>query len=109
MKQYEQVWLANLDAAIAEELNNPDFKLDDLANAVATSIAQLHVKVLKLTGLTPRMYIRKKRLEKANELLEIGVYATVKEVSLAVGYRHISYFSEIYKNRYGKKPIEYLK
>jgi transcriptional regulator GlxA family with amidase domain len=109
MKQYEQIWIAVLDAAIEKEIGNPDFKLDDLAKAVATSIAQLHVKVPKLTGLTPKMYLQKKRLEKANELLEKGAYATVREVAFAVGYKHVSYFSTIYEERYRKKPIAYLK
>ena len=109
MKEYEEIWLSELDKSIEQELGRPDFLLEDLAKASATSPAQLYRRVVKLTGQSPKNYVRAKRLAKAKELLERGVYATVSEVATAVGYRHFHHFSTIYEDTFGKKPIDYLR
>ena len=108
MMHYEQQWIEKLDEIIEQNINNPEFVLADLVKAIATSPAQLNRRVNKLTGLSPRMYIRHKRLTRAKELLEIGMYPIVKEVALAVGYQHTSYFSTIFYEKFNKRPIEYL-
>jgi len=41
-------------------------------------------------------------------MLEEGAYATVAEVSFAVGFGTPEYFSKIYKERYGCSPSEVL-
>jgi len=109
MMQYDQKWLEKLDEIIEQNISDSDFTLVDLANAIATSPAQLNRRINKLTGLSPRRYIRLKKLTKAKAILEIGVYPTVAEVSLAVGYKHVSYFSTIFYQEFNKRPIEFLK
>ena len=111
-KFVDRAWenmLEQLDEAIEESMNDANFKLDDLTQIIAISTSQLYRKTVKLTGLSPRMYVQQKRLVKAKELLEEGVYQTVAEVSYAVGHRHTNYFSTIFEQKYGKKPIEYLR
>jgi len=40
--------------------------------------------------------------------LEGKVYATVTEVATAVGFRNVSYFSRLYRQRFGSSPAETL-
>ena len=109
MKQFEQNWLANVNNIIDANLKNPDFQLMDITRKLDISRAKLYRKVTKLTGYSPAEYIRKKRLRKALEILEIGVYPTVKETSVAVGFRSPEYFSKLFFQEYKKLPSEYLK
>lgn len=109
MKEYDLNWLTQLNAEIDQELSNPDFILEDLVKPLAISPAQLYRRVVKLTGKSPRQYIRHKRMLRAQELLERGVYPTVAEVAWAVGYRHVNYFSKVYEKEFGKRPSSYFK
>jgi len=109
MKQFDQVWLNNFNDIIETNLNNPNFQLTDITNKLEISKAKLYRKVTKLTGYSPAEYIRKKRLTKALEILELGVYSTVKETSVAVGFRTPEYFSKLFFQEYKKLPSEYLK
>ena len=109
MKQFDQIWLANVNDIIDANLENPNFQLIDITNKLEISRAKLYRKVTKLTGHSPAEYIRKKRLTKALEILEIGVYPTVKETSAAVGFRSPEYFSKLFFQAYKKLPSEFLK
>ena len=109
MKQFDKIWLASIDDIIDANLKNPDFQLIDITSKLAISRAKLYRKITKLTGNSPAEYIRKKRLTKALEILEIGVYPTVKETSAAVGFRSPEYFSKLFFQTYKKLPSEFLK
>ena len=109
MKQFDQVWLTNVDAIIEANMENPDFQLIDITNKLEISRAKLYRKVTKLTGSSPAEYIRKIRLSKALELLEVGVYPTIKETSAAVGFRSLEYFSKLFFQKYRRLPSEYLR
>jgi len=100
--------LDKINKIIEENLDNLNFKLSDIIEVVAISRATLYRLLLKLTGLTPNQYIRKKRLEKAKELLEIGFYSTVKETALAVGFRNPSYFSKQFYKEFQFMPADLL-
>jgi AraC-like DNA-binding protein len=65
-------------------------------------------KIKTLTGLTPNKYIREIKLQHARTLLESKKYVTVSEVSQAVGFSKTEYFSQLYKERFGKLPSAYL-
>jgi len=109
MKQFDQAWLAKVNDIIDSNLENPDFQLIDITNKLNISRAKLYRKITKLTEYSPAKYIREKRLAKALEILEIGVYPTVKETSAAVGFRSAEYFSKLFFQKYKKLPSEYLK
>jgi len=100
--------LDKIDKIIEKNIDNTDFQLSDITNSLAISRVTLYRFLLKLTGLSPNQYIRKKRLEKAKELLEVGVYSTVKETALAVGFRNFSYFSKQFYKEFQVLPKDLL-
>ena len=64
--------------------------------------------VKKVMGETYTDYLHKKRLKKAAELL-LETELSVGEVVKAVGYENENYFRKLFKERYGKKPLQYRK
>lgn len=109
MKEYNQKWLEKLDEIIKDNMKNPNFILAQLANELMVSPAQLYRKIRGLTGISPKAYIRKKRLLAAKDLLERGVFPTVAETAREVGYLHPNHFSISFERDFGRRPIAYLK
>lgn len=109
MKKHEEILLDKINALIEQNFKKPDFQLSDLTEVLEISRTKLYRKVLKLTGETPNRYIRSIRLEKANEMLKIGIYPTVKETAAEVGYRNADYFSKLFSQKYQILPKDLLK
>lgn len=109
MKVHEQIWLDKVNAIIDRNLNNSGFTVSNLASELSMSVSPFYKKMVQLTGQPPKQYFRFKRLERAKDLLERGVFPTVLETTHAVGFKHSYYFSQLFQKEFGKKPIEYLK
>ncbi|MFY0686330.1 MAG: response regulator [Cyclobacteriaceae bacterium] len=92
-----------IESHIKEEITG-----EDLADALAQSKRSVYRKIKANTGLSVMMYIREYRLRKARTMLENRAYQTVSEVSYAVGFNYISYFTRCYKERFGKQPSDYF-
>ena len=65
----DRSFLARVAAAVAENLADGDFDVEQLSSAVALSRTQVHRKLRALTGQSPAEYIRTERLQQARELL----------------------------------------
>lgn len=100
-------WLQKLEHIIKEQMSDPNFKVQDLANAMYLSRTQFHRKLKTMTGLTPGAWLQETRLQRAKELLESQSCNSIKAVALEVGIKP-GYFAEAYKKRFGKLPSEYL-
>ena len=62
----------------------------------------------KVFGETPGIYIRNRRLEVAAELLKKS-RKSISEIAKACGFSTVSYFSKIFKEKYGITPGTYRK
>ncbi len=105
---HSQVWLGELEAIFREHMTDSHFTLDSAADKMHISKRQLQRRIKKFTGLTASDYVREIKLNQAREFLESGRYETVAEVSFAVGFEHTHYFSNLYLDRFGRKPVDYL-
>ncbi|MEM6376836.1 MAG: tetratricopeptide repeat protein [Bacteroidota bacterium] len=102
-------WLEKLESLLKQEIANPNFNLDQAENLLFVSRSQLQRRVKKITGLTPNQYFREIKLHVAKAHLESKQFKTVNEVATAVGFGTAKYFSKIYEERFGKRPVDYLK
>lgn len=102
-------WMENLETIAKREVGNTQFSITSLAYDLNLSERQLRRKIKTKTGLTPNQYFRVIKLDKAREYLEKRRYETVSEIAYKIGFSNVHYFSKIYQEQYGKKPIEYLK
>jgi DNA-binding response OmpR family regulator len=92
---------------IEEKLSHSDLSVEDLSKSVGMSRGSLYYKLIELTGLSPVEYIRSIKLDKAAKLLESDRY-NVAQAAYMTGFATPSYFSKIFKEKFGIPPSEYL-
>ena len=102
----EASFLANVKRIIQRELSNERLNVDFIAREVGLSRVQLYRKMLALTGTSVSELLRSIRLQKAAKLLE-QKWGPVSQVAYEVGITNLSYFSKIFKSKFGITPSEY--
>src|SRR5690606_19903107 len=88
---------------IAANLDRESATVQEFADALHVSRATLARRYGKLAGEPPIVALRRKRLERARELLARGE-GNVSEVAYAVGYGSLAAFSHAYHERFGHAP-----
>jgi len=68
----------------------------------------LYRKLQALTGESPNALIREMRLERARQLLEIGVGNT-SEVAFQAGFSSLGYYSKCFAEQFGMQPSAVLR
>ena len=97
-----------LTRIVEEQLENPDFTVDDFASMMALGRTIFYRKVKGVTGYAPKEYLRVMRMKKAAELL-LKTDVTVAEVAYQVGINDPFYFSKCFKAQFGVSPSAYQK
>ena len=98
--------LRQMNEIIEENLGNPDFNVQMLADRLNISRSGLFAKVKAITDTTPNEMIQIVRLRKAALLIKTKQYR-VSEVAYQVGFNNPSYFSKCFQKQFGVKPGEY--
>ena len=104
----DEAFLRSLAEVVRENMENPDFCLDDMAAALCMSRSSLNRKIKGALDLTPNDYIRLERLKKAAELLREGT-CKVNEVCYRVGFNTPSYFTKCFQKQFGILPKEFVR
>ncbi len=76
-----------------------------IAEKLELSISTLERMVKKNYGCNPVQYIVKRKLEQADLMLRTS-NMSVYDVSVAMGFNSLSYFSTCYKKHFGKSPLK---
>ncbi len=104
-KQDEE-FLKKLTEMIDENMKNPNFSIDDMAETFFMSRSSFYRKIKGIVGVSPNEFLRLQRLKKAARLLkEEGAF--VNEVCYMVGFNSPSYFSKCFYKQFGILPKEY--
>lgn len=88
-----------------EELLHTEISVGDLADAVGLSVSQLSRLFRTHTGLTPGVYLRRLRLDRARLLIERSSL-NVSEVMAQVGIKDPSHFARDFRRAFGYGPRE---
>ncbi len=107
LKGNDAVLMDKIMKAVNERLDDSDFNVEALADAVGLSRVQLHRRMKELTGITVGEFIRNLRLQQAAKLLAAGD-TTVSQVTYAVGFANPTHFSSAFKKHFGVTPSEYM-
>lgn len=83
-------------------------KLEELAKELGYSAVYTGSLVKKLTGKTFSKLLQSKRCSVAAKLLA-ETELSVEEIISTVGYENESFFREVFREKYGKKPLEFRK
>jgi len=102
----DQKFLQKAHAIITEQMSNPAFGVEVVAEQMAVSRSLLLKKVEALTGEPPIDLIKRARLNKAAQLITAG-FGNTYQVALEVGFSSPSYFTKCFKRQFGVNPSEY--
>ncbi len=104
----EEKFLMRVKNVVEEHLDDENFSVEELSKEVGMSRAQLHRKLIALTGKSASRFVRNYRLEHAYQLLQNRV-GTVSEIAYRVGYSSPAYFTKCFTEDFGISPSQVKK
>lgn len=100
--------VVNTLSYIEQNYQNPDLKIDMIANAVGLSSGRLNIIIKKEYHKTINEIITQVRVEHAKQLILSGKYK-IYEISEMVGYKTSQYFSRVFYQYTQQYPTQYRK
>jgi len=107
-KSQDDVFLENLIAVINSKLENPNFKMEELADALHMSYSVLYRKCNSLTNKSLVDLVRFLRLKKAAIVIAKYGYS-VADAAYVSGFNDPKYFSKCFKKNFEKTPNSFKK
>ena len=101
----EFIW--KLNDIIQANLHNPEFSMEDMADALKMSRSSFYRKIKGVLDLRPNEYLRLERLKQAAQLLKEGK-SRVNEICYTVGFNSPSYFSKCFLKQFGVLPKDFI-
>lgn len=103
----QEQFIEKCSEIIESQITNRNFGVEELSRELNMSRTHLFRKLKSITGITPTIFIRKYRLEKAKNLL--SQYAgNGSEISYMVGFSNPNYFFKCFKDEYGMTVGEFF-
>ena len=92
---------------IKSRIEDPKFSIDALCSEMNMSRTKFYNKLKSVTNKNISEIIREEKLKRAAELLATG-HLNVYEASEKLGFNDIKHFRELFKNRFGVTPREFV-
>lgn len=89
-----------------EEHLTEDISIEQLMNVARVSERSLYSLFERQVGLSPRDYLRQRKLERVHVVLQLATARSVTQVALDHGFLHLGRFSEAYRKRFGELPSQ---
>jgi signal transduction histidine kinase/CheY-like chemotaxis protein/AraC-like DNA-binding protein len=99
----DKKFLKKLKEVIKENIDDPDFNIEQMCKKMNMSQPTLYRKIHALTGESPTEFIRSYRLKRGAELLKNN-FGTVLEVAFEVGFSSAAYFTKCFKDKFHQLP-----
>lgn len=100
LSKQTEAYIDKVKAVVNQRLMEPDFGVEELAQALHVSEATLRRRLSDKANFTPAAFIRHCRLEQARHLSLQGNMRSIAELSNAVGFSQPSYFSRLYQRTF---------
>ena len=107
-ESFEEKFLKKAVNTIEAHISDTAFSVEVFAREVGMSQVQLYRKLTALTNYSPNEFIRHMRLQRSSDLL-VSKAGNVAEIAYQCGFNSLSYFSKVFKEKYGVTPSEMLK
>lgn len=89
-----------------EEHLTEDIGVEQLMAVARVSERSLYTLFERQVGLSPRDYLRQRKLERVHAELQMASARSVTQVALDHGFLHLGRFSEAYRKRFGELPSQ---
>jgi len=106
LSSLDNTLLKKIQKTIEKNLSDPEFGLEELADALHMSRASLNRKVKTLTGQSPNKFFQSYRLRRSLDLLKANA-GNVTEVAFQVGFSSSAYFTKCFKEKFKRLPSEF--
>ena len=104
----DEVFMRQAMKVVKENIDNPEFSIDDFASNMLMSRSNLNLRVRALFGVSPLDFIKTVRFNEACRLLLSGKHS-VSEISYKVGFATPSYFTAAFRRFLGCTPSDYIR
>ncbi|WP_158500571.1 helix-turn-helix transcriptional regulator [Spirosoma radiotolerans] len=98
-------FLEDLQTLLRVNFSNPQFGVEEMAQAMGLSRVHLYRKIKASSGLTASELLRNYRLTKAKDLLRLN--HTITETAFAVGFDSPAYFAKCFRDMYKVTPSDF--
>jgi len=105
-KSKDDLFLDQLVNELNSQLDNSDFKLDELAQTLNMSYSVIYRKCQEITGMTLVEFVRSIRMKKGALLIVQQGY-NIAEAAFMVGYKDPKYFTKCFKEEFGQTPNKF--
>ncbi|KJD31606.1 hypothetical protein PK35_14485 [Tamlana nanhaiensis] len=103
----DNVFLKKLTDFIMENIQDPEFNSEKLAEYLQISQSQLYRKLKAVSGSTVHQFIIRVKMDHAKQLL-INSDLNVSQIAYETGFTEPSNFSRTFSKYYGSSPSKYL-
>lgn len=107
MTAADELFLEKTLKIIDDNIENPDFNVESLAQEMAMSRSVFFKKMKSFVGLAPNEFIQIVKLKKAEAML-IKQGLKVSEVAFQLGFTNPKTFRTQFKKFYGQTPTDYI-
>ena len=101
-----EFFMQRVNRFIRERIDQMQLQVPLLAEEMSLSVSQLDRRIMRITGTSPKQYIRDYRMKVAFELLAEN-QGNISEVASLTGFKSVSYFSTKFRERFGVPPSQY--
>ena len=106
LTRFDDAFIRDIIQEIENNIQNSDFKIEDLADTQHISRTVFYRKIKSLTGSSPIDLVQEIRIKKAIDFLQKG-NLRVSEIAYRCGFSSPQYFSRVFKEKTGQSPTEY--
>lgn len=103
----DETFLNKVNEIILNNISDPDFRLDQLADSLNMSRSSFFRKIKGVSEFSPNDFLKIVRLKRAAEILMENKYL-VNEVCYLVGFSYPSYFAKSFQKQFGVLPKDFI-
>lgn len=97
-------FIQRFNAALEHQLSIGNTDVESLATELCISASQLRRKMNAITGMSPKRYIIRRRLEDAHQEILQHPERKLSVIAERYGFYDLSHFTRLYKEAYGVTP-----
>lgn len=108
LSQLDNEFIERMTDIVKRNCHSDKLDIEFIAQQMKMSHSTLYRKTKAITGFSINEFVRKVKMQYAEELLLTGRY-TISEIAFHVGFNSVNYFRQCFKDEFGSPPTEYVK
>jgi len=89
---------------IEQHFKDSEFNVTTIQELLKISKVHLHRKMIEETGHTAAHFLKKRRMDEAENLIRNQPHMTISEIAYASGFSDPNYFSTVFSSYFGQSP-----